>query len=656
MATVQELETALVNADKAGDVDAARKLAAAVTRARASAPPPSPSDLIPVTGDPAQDAAMRQQVSAEGQALRDARENRTMGQRVEGVIETGLATASGVTGGALGMVGGTLKGLAEQILSGQFGTKEAADLVEQSAAQGAQALTYAPRTQAGQEYTEKVGSAMQELIPSAPMTAEMAGLSRAVAPVRRAATDTVQSVRASVAPAVSRAADSVRSATGRAAQAIGIEGASQGGLDSVGAAATPAALQRVATAESLPVPFEGRAALTRGQASREHGQIQFEKEQAKGPNGAPLRERASNQAEVLDQNFDALVDIANPQVIERPAIGSAIDRAVVNKANTAMRRISAAYRRADEAGELEAPVDTTPIVDQIMAVERFEGVAPNARAIRNEGVRLGIMEADADGALQGARISLRDSELFRQFVNDATDWGSPRERMVARRVIESIDGVTENSGGRLYAAARRLRRQYAQEFENSSLTRKLLGTKRGTDERQVAVADIYDRIVTGASLEEMNKLRSTLISAGPEGKQAWANVKAKAIAEIKERATSKSQSDEQGRPLVSPDRLNREIAALDRDGKLESMFGRRQAQVIRDLGEIANVINTAPPGSVNHSNTASALMVALDSAGTFAFTGIPAPVVTVIRESLKHVKNRKVRARIQDALNRTERQ
>lgn len=34
MATIQELETALVNADKAGDVDAARKLAAVITRAR----------------------------------------------------------------------------------------------------------------------------------------------------------------------------------------------------------------------------------------------------------------------------------------------------------------------------------------------------------------------------------------------------------------------------------------------------------------------------------------------------------------------------------------------------------------------------------------------------------------------------------------------
>ena len=73
---------------------------------------------------------------------------------------------------------------------------------------------------------------------------------------------------------------------------------------------------------------------------------------------------------------------------------------------------------------------------------------------------------------------------------------------------------------------------------------------------------------------------------------------------------------------------------------------------MRDIGDLAADIYTAPPGSVNHSNTASALQVALDTLGTFAITGgtLPAPVATTLTATVKHVKNKKARKRIRDSL------
>lgn len=91
-----------------------------------------------------------------------------------GTGEAALTTATGATGGTLGMIGGTLKGLAEQILSGQFGTAQAADLVEKSAMQGAQALTYRPRTQSGQDQTEAVGQFLQQVLPAAVVAPSLA--------------------------------------------------------------------------------------------------------------------------------------------------------------------------------------------------------------------------------------------------------------------------------------------------------------------------------------------------------------------------------------------------------------------------------------------------------------------------------------------------
>lgn len=142
-----------------------------------------------------------------------------------GAGEAALSTLTGATGGTLGMIGGTLKGLAEQILSGKFGTQEAAQLVEQSAAQGAQALTYAPRGQSGQDQAAVVGQAMQGLIPVAAvspgLTAATAGLKPAAALVRGGA-----------------AAVADRVATGlpqRAAQVLRTEGAGMPKAAAVGA-------------------------------------------------------------------------------------------------------------------------------------------------------------------------------------------------------------------------------------------------------------------------------------------------------------------------------------------------------------------------------------------------------------------------------------
>jgi hypothetical protein len=103
----------------------------------------------------------------------------SFGQRVLGALETGTTVVTGATGGLVGTLGGTLKGLAEQILAGNFGTLEANRAVEESAMKGAQALTYAPRTQAGQAMTEAIGGAAQQLVPVTPLTAEMAAVGQA---------------------------------------------------------------------------------------------------------------------------------------------------------------------------------------------------------------------------------------------------------------------------------------------------------------------------------------------------------------------------------------------------------------------------------------------------------------------------------------------
>jgi hypothetical protein len=628
MATLQQLEQALINADKAGDVEGARVLAQAVANARRDM-----ANLIP---------------GAEVPETLPQPDRPTIGQRLIGAGETGLTLATGATGGTVGTIAGTLQGLAQAILSGQYGTPEAVKLVEEAATQMGGRFTYQPRTQAGQEMVQSVGEVLQQVPPVLPVLPQFAAT-----PVRPAATQARTATVEAIQPIADASARAVRPVVEAVGTAVEVVRPTRTDVTpgSAGAAATAQALQRRTTAEAMPVPFEGKSALTKGQATRDFAQLQFEKETAKmGQMGAPLRERVENQTATFIQNFDAMIDRLEPIAPDKRELGRLVDRALVNKAEVQRRRISEAYRKAREAGEMQEPISMDALAQTMTELNRFEGVSPNIPAIRREAVRIGALTEDANGNLIPQQMTIENAELLRQFVNQSTDWMDKRQSTFARQVNQSIDAMTEGKGGESYRKARKMRQEFANEFENVGLTKKLLGTKGKTDERNIALEDVFDKIIISSPVEEMNKLRRTLLTAGDEGKQAWNDLKAQTISYIKESSLSPSQKDAAGNPLLSPAQLNKVVKTLDSEGKLESLYGKKQAQILRDLADLSIDIYTAPPGAVNFSNTSSALQVGLDSLGTWLVTGIPGPAATILQESVKFVKNRETRKRINEAL------
>ena len=602
-------------------------------------------------------AKERETTATTQQAIAQPVQEPSIGQKIIGAGETALTLGTAATGGALGQIAGTLQGLSQQILSGQFGTQDAVRAVEKAAAESAQALTYQPRTQSGQEQVQAVGKLLSEVLPPVlPILAAPGQVAQAV----KTATPITQATAQRGAAAVKQAATATGQVIAKPIQAgvtavqetLGMTPsttAPAAGRVSVGAAVTPDELRRVTTAEQLG--FVGPAGLTAGQRTRNFADLQFEKETAKlGETGAPLRKRVSNQTANLIQQFDAMVDRTEPLLVDVRDIGKVVDQAVVNKAEVSRRKVRNAYTKAEKDGSMLEPVTLDQLATTAVDVQRFEGVAPNVAPIRKEAIRLGILTEDADGNLFAQAKPIADTELLRQFTNEVTDWTDKRQSLMARKINSAIDTGTEGKGGESYKAARKLRTDFANEFENVGLTAKLLSTKKNTDERVIAFDDVFDKIIINAPLEEMNKVRKTLLTAGPDGKQAWNELKSNTIRYMINKALSTAQRDERDQPLISPDKLNGIIRTLDKEGKLEGLYGKKQAQQIRDLGEIAIDIYTAPPGAINFSNTASALQVALDSVMTFGLTGIPAPAVTALREASKYVKNREVRNRVRQAL------
>jgi hypothetical protein len=585
--------------------------------------------------------------------------------RIVGELEAAGALVSGATTGPLSAANVGVREFVRQLLAGQLGTEAGNVAGEQALRQGMAAGTYVPRGELGREYLGQITGGLQQLPPYVPVIAPAVAPGAAAAQQVRARAAQPQAVPMPRIEPTLEAAPAAAPARAPMAEPrvpeleVTLAGAEPVGgavrRGSAGAAGVPVEAERRAIAASMPVPFAGETGLTKGQATRDFAQLQFEKESAKlAELGEPLRERVQRQTANFIQNFDALIDLPQPIARESREIGRVVTDAVANRAEVRRREIRRAYADAQAAGEMRDPVQMTLLAQGLTEMSNMEGIVPMISAVRREATRLGALVPDDAGNLAPGSISINDAETLRQFVNKATDWTDRRDSVFGRQINSLIDQATENAGGNLYRNARRLRAQFAEEFENVGLTAKLIGTKRGTSERQIALEDVFDKVVMASPIEEMNKVRGTLLRAGPEGRQAWADLKAAGIEQIKRRAFSASERDAAGNPLLSPAQLQRTVQAMDRDGKLEALYGKKQAQTLRDLAELSTVIYTAPPGAINTSNTASALRVALDSLVTFGATGVPAPVLTTMQKANEYVKDRKVKARIKDALRQPE--
>lgn len=99
--------------------------------------------------------------------------NYSLMDRALGLGETALTLGTGATGGLLGTIAGFGSQAGQELMSGQFGTNQAADRIQEEAMRMAGQFTYAPRTPAGQEYTQDTAEALSVLAPLAGVTPEL---------------------------------------------------------------------------------------------------------------------------------------------------------------------------------------------------------------------------------------------------------------------------------------------------------------------------------------------------------------------------------------------------------------------------------------------------------------------------------------------------
>lgn len=231
MATMAELETALRNADAAGDAADARALANFIIEARKD-----PSNLIPEAQIP---------------GTYPVEPSPTLGERAVGAGEAGLAVASGLTTGAIGLVTGRLKQLGQELAAGNIGTDEAGARIAAEGDRLAQEFSFQPQTPTGQEYAGVAGVAGETLVPVAPLGAELGA----------------------VAAGARAAGPQIAAGAGRVAEAAGVKPAAPG------AVVTPApGYQARGPAPGAPEPAGGGVAPGRALAPAQARALEIQRD------------------------------------------------------------------------------------------------------------------------------------------------------------------------------------------------------------------------------------------------------------------------------------------------------------------------------------------------------------------------------------------
>lgn len=744
--------------------------------------------------------------------------------QIIGAGETALALGTGAVGGTLGAIAGAGAGLAQQILSGEFGTPQAVRAVEQSAAKGAQALTYAPRTQEGQEQTQAAGQFLSQALPpvlpviaapgavmqaartAAPTVGAAGQISgaaaqrgaratgQAIARPMQAATTAVRetlgmetpaaapvAVRPTAPPAPTTVAipvgtsktatifddwvqksrtqdpatNDVFSAINRRAQAapdvdfelrmvktsdvfptqvgddylnsssmytakkiagaksiqdinrvedvlpirldenmriidgnhrhaaavlnkdqfiqalvpigkgtgkvVNIDAVKQGAPVGIpapaapaagarvsgGAAATPQALQRVTTAESLPVPVT----LTKGAATRDSQQLEFENKEIKSALGGPLRQRAEENNLQALQNFDALVEMTDAQLMDLSSTGGAVVKSLTEGLTAAKNRTRAAYKAAEKAGELENNVTLNSVVGYINENIPEADLAPILKAAQQKAIAIGAAVPDADGRLVAQPITLKQAESLRQTFQRAGFEGA--DQFHGGSLKRAFDVETEGMGGDLYKKARQTRLEQARKFENRAIVARLIKNRKGMEDPQVAADQVFRRSVLNSSPEEITFLKRVLLTSGKDGQQAFKELQGATVRHLRDEATKGLGMDSMDRPMISPAKLHQAVRTLDANGRLDVLLGKKNAQIVRDLDDVVRYVTTVPPGTlINTSGTTGTLLAAMAEAGaTGALTGLPLPIATGLRQIIKMRQEGKTKAKINDALN-----
>lgn len=527
----------------------------------------------------------------------------TAGQAALGGVEDAVSLGTGALAGVPAAAGGYLYGL-----TGANGSDSL------TAARNARnAVTYQPRSEAGQAGMEAIGQikpgeigprlldvagqpnaaqTMREVEERAGDVAPLAGEAAAGFPVTRgvgtrafspiqdpegaptAAEVTANTVKNSP-QSMGAAAASPRIANTSPQMQQAIVAAAQ----KTGGAINPDAMARHVEADTLPVPVQ----LTEGQALQDPTRISNE-QNLRGKH-QELSDRFAEQNGHLTQNLQAIRDEVGPDVFTTNAVehGDTLIKAYQDKGTAADANTTAKYKTLRDANNGDFPVDPKQLVTNAASTLKKEMLSSKAP----KDVMASLQEAADRGS-----ISLDEFETARtrlaQIARSSSDGQERYAAGVVRQEMEKlpISGNAANLKG-LADDARNAARTQFQAVEADPAYKAAVNGSVSPDR-------FVQKFVTGGTRDNVALMKRNL-AHDPVAQQTMGVA---AVDSLRDSAGIKPD----GTGNFTQAGYNKQRLALD--PKLKSLISPDQAETVEKLGNVARYTQAQPRGAfVNNSNT-----------------------------------------------------
>jgi hypothetical protein len=652
MATREEIYAAIKNADAAGDSASVRKLGEYLkSLPEESAPAVSPGSI--------QDIAQHQQRLADLTAelehdqepltkLRRVSDNLTEAGKdwfkggAESAATIGSQMVSTPVAGLTGLVmspvspfGAAVRGVSK--LAG-VDVPNSGTIVENVQ----NAFTYRPRSEAGQQSVENIskpftwfagkadrageavskatgspalGATVNTAIQAIPMILTKGGRAPLVN-AGRAAVDTARaSIGGDAAAAAARAQTAAVEAQSTAAAAANAEKYARSvGLDWDALAGEiktkltdiartsgelerldPAALKRYATLQGLKVPVPA----TRGALERNSVQLRNEGNTAATAEGAPIRAIQEAGDNALQANLDVLrgrvAGRGNTAATATSAeeAGATVQGAARAKEAASKANYDRLYKIARET-EPEARASVAPVTDLLTENPEIQHLGW-VQTWLNRAAKLA-------GGKEGQPIAITDATLaelddLRKLA--AANAKSPGDKgFYAKQVSAAIDQAMQDvpAAAKAWGAARDAFKAHKMQFAEQGAVADLVDQSTRTD-RATALEKTVDTITKG-SLEDIRKVKKTLLTGGDEatraaGKKAMREIRAQVLDRIKREATKSATEKADGTPNLSVARLKQVIDSYGPE-KLDEIFGPGNAREVYRILDAAKIVKTVP--------------------------------------------------------------
>ncbi|HXN95983.1 MAG TPA: hypothetical protein VN879_15875 [Candidatus Acidoferrales bacterium] len=359
----------------------------------------------------------------------------------------------------------------------------------------------------------------------------------------------------------------------------------------------PTAVKRVARAQAVGAP------ISRGQATRSLEQLTHEENISRAASGKPVREINTAQDLALHKKLDT---VRPPSKVEtRSQLGESVQGAERAKLRTLEADYRAKYRKAKQGGETASPVDATPLDDwlNVPANKRNAGFLRQA---------LEDYKKDASGS-----IRINDLEEVRKEANVKVGSADKTEAHYAKQAVKVIDDILDQAGGDAYKTARKAFAKTKAEFDRQGLIKSLTSEKGRTTDRAVALEDTFDKVVRSGSNEQLKGLIDSLTKGGTKKTQARGAVavddlRAATIDYLKEKAAGKRAIRGEDEQLQFNSSFIDAVDELDKDGKLDTLFGPAAKATLRQLREATRDLRTKPADRIAGPNTTPRMIAMID--------------------------------------------